>query len=59
MHSSRIHQHIEKNSVRLKEVLTQHCERARSAAVDDITTRSRIDAKTPPWSTQALAKNKS
>ena len=43
--SSRIHQHIEKNSVPLKEVLTQRCDRARSAASDDNAMRRNRDAR--------------
>src|SRR6476660_936966 len=43
--SSRIHQHIEKNSVPLKEVLTQRCERARSATSDNNAMRRNRDAR--------------
>src|ERR1700758_4973886 len=43
--SSRIHQHIEKNSVPLKEVLTQRCERARSVASDNKAMRRNRDAR--------------
>src|ERR1700761_3589387 len=43
--SSRIHQHIEKNSVPLKEVLTQRCERARNAASDNNAMRRNHDVR--------------
>src|SRR3982751_6205340 len=43
--TSRIHQHTQKNSVPLKEVLTQRCESARHALVGNITMRSQNDAK--------------
>jgi hypothetical protein len=43
--SSRIHQHIEKNSVPLKEVLTQRCGRARSATSDNNAMRRNRDAR--------------
>src|ERR1700761_7568814 len=43
--SSRIHQHIEKNSVPLKEVLTQRCERARNAVSDNNAMRRNRDAR--------------
>src|SRR3954464_6970440 len=43
--TSRIHQHIQKNSVQLKEVLTQCGESARSGAIGDTSTRSSSDAK--------------
>jgi hypothetical protein len=36
---------MQKNSVPLKEVLTQRCESAREASIDDTTTRSHSDAK--------------
>src|SRR4051794_1881918 len=42
--ASRIHQHIEKNSVPLKEVLTRRCQRARNALDDDATRVVRSDA---------------
>src|SRR4051794_38789415 len=44
MHTSQIHQHVEKNSVLLKEVLTHRGERARGAFVDNIVLHSRDDA---------------
>src|SRR5689334_21486822 len=43
--ASRIHQHIEKNSVPLKEVLTQRCERARNVASDNNAMRRNRDAR--------------
>src|ERR1700759_2170808 len=43
--SSRIHQHIEKNSVPLKEVLTRRCDRARSVASDNNAMRRNRDAR--------------
>jgi hypothetical protein len=45
MHSSRIHQHIQKNSVPLKEVLTPQREMSREADIGGTTTRSHDDAK--------------
>src|ERR1700761_628862 len=42
--ASRIHQHIEKNSVPLKEVLTQRCERARSVVFNSNALRRNRDA---------------
>jgi hypothetical protein len=47
MHYIRIHQHIEKNSVQLKEALTHRCESARRASIDNAATRSRSEAKNP------------
>jgi len=44
MHTSQIHQHVEKNSVLLKEVLTHRGEHARGAFVDNIVLHSRDDA---------------
>ena len=43
--TSRIHQHIQKNSVPLKEVLTQQCVSARRADIGDTTTCSHANAK--------------
>jgi hypothetical protein len=45
--TSRIHQRIQKNSVPLKEVLTQQGERTRCALFDGTTMRWRADAKNP------------
>src|SRR4051812_12193786 len=42
--ASRIHQHIRKNSVSLKEVLTRQCQRASDALNDNATTRTGSDA---------------
>src|ERR1700750_2969302 len=43
--SSRIHQHIEKNSVPLKEVLMPRCERAHSAASNNNAMRRNRDER--------------
>ena len=45
MHSFRIHQHMQKNSVSLKEVLTHGRERMPRAFVDDTPLHSRDDAE--------------
>src|SRR4051812_35268442 len=42
--ASRIHQHIRKNSVSLKEVLTRQCQHAQHALNDNTTTRVRSNA---------------
>jgi hypothetical protein len=43
--ASRIHQHVQKNSVPLKEVLTSRSESVRSNDIGDTSTRSHADAK--------------
>ena len=52
--TSRIHQHIEKNSVPLKEVLTTQRQRARSAVIASTTTRSQAKQKVQQRSTSAF-----
>lgn len=52
--TSRIHQHVEKNSVPLKEVLTTQRQRARSAVIASTTTRSHAKQKVQQRSTSAF-----
>ena len=55
--TSRIHQHIQKNSFPLKEVLTTECESARCTDVSDFTTRSRLDEKIAATTCVGVRKN--